>query len=402
MNIIKKVFRIIFLTGVLLAFSINPVTTISAEAANNSRMISDQVFDSSATMSASDIQAFLNKFPNSCLKNYTDEYPNDYFSYGSQVSAATIIRRASDLWGINPQVMLTKLEQEENLVTGNSGCQLFRYVSAVGFNCPGPTRDAVFRGTSLVTCVQKDENMGFSRQVTKGAWLLKWGKERANGNLSWLVPEDAAYYYGGPMTQGMRQRSSSSPSIYYDGYWNSVYVETGATASLYNYTPFFNQSFSSVFSSFFGIDPATGFAQIPGAVYRAYLKWNGEHFYTHDYNEISAVVASGGVYEGVNFYEASKSGSVPLQRFWVKGNFHFYTPYDGEFNTARSLPGFKYEGASWKVYLTYQAATIPVYRLFNPRNGDHLYTTSASERDAASRIGYIYEGIAFYSDATRP
>ena len=164
---------------IILAFIVPylPSSISTAKAASNSMMILDSNFDSAGTMSTTDIQAFLNKFPNSCLKNYTDEYPNNYFSYGAPVPAATIIRRASDLWGINPQVMLTKLEQEENLVTGNSGCALYQYVSAVGFNCPGPTRNAVFRGTPLVTCVQKDENMGFSRQITKGAWFSSGRKK---------------------------------------------------------------------------------------------------------------------------------------------------------------------------------------------------------------------------------
>ncbi len=249
----KKVFSILLAT-ILLATSFAVVTPSSkpAKAYGNNNMIDDAVFDNSGSMSTVAIQNFLNQFPNSCLKNYSDAYPNDYFSYGAPVSAATVIRRVSDLWGINPQVMLTKLEQEENLVTGNAGCPLYRYVSAVGFNCPGPTRNAVYNGTAVVTCVQNDANMGFSRQVTKGAWLLKWGKERANGNLSWLVPDDASYYYRGPMTQGNRQRSASSPVVYYDGYWNGVHLDSGATASLYNYTPYLNQAFPSIFEGFFG------------------------------------------------------------------------------------------------------------------------------------------------------
>lgn len=249
----KKIFFLII--AVLVVASTFVVSTPSqkpAKAYSNSNMIDDAVFDNSTTMSTAQIQNFLNQFPNSCLKNYTDEYPNDYFSYGGPVSAATVIRRASDLWGINPQVMLTKLEQEENLVTGNAGCPLYRYVSAVGFNCPGPTRAAVFRGTPVTTCVQNDANMGFSRQIAKGAWLLKWSKERANGNLNWLVPDDASYYYGGPMTQGTRKRSSASAAVYYDGYWNGVPMGSGATAALYNYTPFLNQAFPGIFESFFG------------------------------------------------------------------------------------------------------------------------------------------------------
>lgn len=41
----------------------------------------------------------------------------------------------------------------------------------------------------------------------------------------------------------------------------------------------------------------------------------------------------------------------------------------------------------------------PIFRLYNPRNGDHLYTSNPQERDAASRAGYHFEGIAFYASA---
>lgn len=224
-----------------------------ARAASNERMMDDAVFDNSGSMSASDIQNFLNQFPNSCLKNYSDEYPNDYFSYGGAVSAATVIRRASDLWGINPRVLLGKLEQEENLVTGNAGCNLYQYVSAVGYDCPGSIRTAVFRGTTLQTCVQHDAAMGFSRQITKGAWVLKFAKERANDNLNWLVPDDGnVQYYGVFTNAGMHKRCSSCAPIYHDGYFNGVDVQTGATASFYNYTPFLNQAFDEIYEGWFG------------------------------------------------------------------------------------------------------------------------------------------------------
>lgn len=41
---------------------------------------------------------------------------------------------------------------------------------------------------------------------------------------------------------------------------------------------------------------------------------------------------------------------------------------------------------------------IPVYRLYNPNNGEHLYTTDKFEKDMLyDRDGWGYEGIAWYS-----
>ncbi len=381
------------------SFVVSTPSQRSAKAYSNSLMITDGNFDRSGSMSAADIQNFLNKYPNSCLKNYTDEYPSNYFTYSGSASAASIIRKVSDLWGINPQVMLTKLEQEENLVTGNAGCPLYRYVSAVGFNCPGPTRNAVFRGTPVVTCVQSDANMGFSRQVTKGAWLLKWGKERANGNLSWLVPDDASYYYGGPMTQGNRQRSSSSPMVYYDGYWNGVLLSSGATASLYNYTPYLNQAFSSVYQNFFGYDPSVEFNPYHSAsIFRSYFPRTGEHFYTQDYIEWQTTVRSGAIPEGVVYLMPHTATSKPVYRLLTNVGLHFYTSDVAEKDYLTNVIKFRFEGIAFYAEPNQIPSTFPIYRLRNDLNGDHLYTASTGERDNLTKYpGWKYDGIAWYA-----
>lgn len=233
-----------------------------AVAATNERMMDDAVFDDSRSMSAEDIQNFLNQFPNSCLKNYNDAFPYDYTNYSGSTSAAWIIRRVSDLWGINPKVILAKLEQEENLVTGSNGCNLYQYASSVGFSCPGVVLYNVpYAGTTINTCVvKKDQNdnyipayesMGFSRQITKGAWTLKWAKERANDNFGWA--EDGPWNYTGKFVNaGSHKRCPTCSIIYDDGFFQGVDIQTGATASFYNYTPFLNQSFDEIYERWFG------------------------------------------------------------------------------------------------------------------------------------------------------
>ncbi len=41
--------------------------------------------------------------------------------------------------------------------------------------------------------------------------------------------------------------------------------------------------------------------------------------------------------------------------------------------------------------------SIPMYRLYNPNSGEHLYTGDYSETTYLSKIGWKYEGIAWYS-----
>ena len=250
---------LIRIAQIVATFSFFLVLAPSAHAATNGRMIDDSVFDNSGSMSASDIQGFLNGFPNGCLKNYTDDMPSSnpvraYFDYSGTGSAAQIIRRVADNYGINPRVLLTKLEQESSLISGGGGCQLWRQASAIGFKCfdGANPRTTTFRGSTIQTCVATDADMGVARQLSKGGWLLKWGKERANGNLNWMVPDDAVSTYGGPMTQGSKKRCAACATVYYDGYWSGVYLESGATASLYNYTPYLNQAFDEIWESWWG------------------------------------------------------------------------------------------------------------------------------------------------------
>lgn len=211
---------------------------------NNNRVMDDGVFDNSGTMDEGSIQSFLNSFSNSCLKNYQAPYPNDYFNYGGNVPAARVIKRAADLWGINPQVILATLEKEESLVRGNAGCADWRYNSAMGMGCPD--------GGSCPSPAYA----GFSKQVTKGSWQLKYNKERSYGNVGWGENDSLTYY--GYMTQGNRKRCGSCSNIYYDGWASidntSVHMDTGATASLYTYTPHFhgNQNFVALFEAWFG------------------------------------------------------------------------------------------------------------------------------------------------------
>ncbi|MCR5032109.1 MAG: hypothetical protein K6A92_04530 [Lachnospiraceae bacterium] len=44
--------------------------------------------------------------------------------------------------------------------------------------------------------------------------------------------------------------------------------------------------------------------------------------------------------------------------------------------------------------------TVPVYRLFRPTTGEHLYTISTSERDSFTAQGWNDEGIAWYTPAS--
>lgn len=240
----KKIIYI-FITFAILSSSFGLLSkSVFADTFNQNNIMDDAVFDDYNSMTASQIQSFLGAFPKSCLTNYQAPYPTDYWTYGGNVPASTVIKRAADLWQINPKVILTTLEKEENLVSGNAGCDSWRYNSAVGMGCPDGG-----------ACPAPGYE-GFSKQVTKGMWQLMFSKERSYGNLAWGDNGGSRYY--GFMTAGYRSRQTGQPLVYYDGYATidntSVYMSNGATAALYTYTPHFhgNQNFQIIFNQWFG------------------------------------------------------------------------------------------------------------------------------------------------------
>ena len=48
-----------------------------------------------------------------------------------------------------------------------------------------------------------------------------------------------------------------------------------------------------------------------------------------------------------------------------------------------------------------EAKVKAMYRLYNPYVSDHHYTLSSVERDGLVQVGWIYEGIGWYSDRKR-
>ena len=111
--------------------------------------------------------------------------------------------------------------------------------------------------------------------------------------------------------------------------------------------------------------------------------------------------------EGKGNYTGSKSAtfkivgpdSVPVYRLYnKKTSEHLYTINYGEF---RDLPritkgDWVQEGIAW--YAPKKSKT-PVYRLYNKKSGDHHYTTSKQEANTlVKRHGWTLETTAFYSD----
>lgn len=230
----------------------------AAGAAYDRNMImSSQVFDAVNTMNTAQIQAFLDRYPNSCLRSHRDRVPTGYSTYDGTGSAAQIIRSAATLWRVNPQVLLVTLEKEQSIVTGGAGCASWRYWSAMGYGCPDGGAQYAYPSLGITsTCVSNVNWAGFSAQVNRGAWQLQFNRQRAIGNLGWGGFTNTTNY--GFNTAGWRQKKAGAESIYYDGWatidGTPVFMTNGVTATLYTYTPHLsaNKAFYDLFTNWFG------------------------------------------------------------------------------------------------------------------------------------------------------
>ncbi|MGH3703733.1 MAG: FG-GAP repeat domain-containing protein [Agromyces sp.] len=204
--------------------SVSP--TGSAAAANGAdfdpgMIISDEVFYNSGTMSAADVQGFLNaRVPSCragyvCLKDYrqaTTSQPARSegcapYTGQSSESAAQIIAKVAAACGINPQALIVLLEKEQGLVSDDWPTTR-QYRSATGYGCPD-TADC-------------DANYyGFFNQLYHAAWQFK--KYRAN-------PSIRGYQAGRYNTIQWHPNAGCGSS--------QVYIANQATAGLYIYTPY--------------------------------------------------------------------------------------------------------------------------------------------------------------------
>jgi hypothetical protein len=272
----------------------------NAATFNPNRIIDDSIFDNYQAMAPSQIDSWLNQFPYSCISpnsGFKTIDPVGYsqttgFRYGNWVTAGQAISDAANAYSINPQVILATLQKEQSLVIGgstycNDGNE-HKYAAAVGYGCPDGGTVYAYSGINLYmrngvahtsvphTCVNSAPKAGFSQQIIRAAWLLKFSEERSEGKTDWAVvkpnwdnSDDLQSCYSGPMTQGTFARCPSGGAAFYDGYTTidstAVHMDTGATAALYWYTPHFhgNQNFFDLFTSWFGPTQGTILLQSP-------------------------------------------------------------------------------------------------------------------------------------------
>lgn len=232
----KKTTGLFFVLVVAVIFSVffAPAKQTYADY-DGGRLIDNNIFLDANSLNRSQIQDFLvgkksglstRSFTLACWQS--DQVRQWYVNAGAScdraIPASDIIYYASQIYGINPKVIIATLQKEQSLITAQNPTD-WQLSQAMGYGCP--------------TTGSCNSGSNFSYQIDNGAWVLRYHYERANGNLNWWRTSSS-------WTCGT-EKNFYKPNLYpgqdvrfYDGngvHYRTHFIANAATSSFYCYTP---------------------------------------------------------------------------------------------------------------------------------------------------------------------
>lgn len=340
-------------------------------------IIDDSVMLNASSMSASDIQNFLNQHGptctvNVCLRNYTQ----------NNKSAATILYEASVREGINPQVLIALLEAE-NLLVSDSSPTSTQFQLAMGHPCDieqacKTFADQVDYAAHLLADATKNTSSPYL-QFSVGQSIIPYNPNPACLTANVIIGTQATaamYSYNG---LGYTPNDASLQS----------FPDAGDQCSTYGIRNFYYN-----FKKWFG--PPTTRDTSPLStmyVYRFGDMPGNSHFWTKDTYEKNSMATAGYRYEGLGWRVSPDPTPFPVYRVYNPSiKRHLFTRDSWEVQVLTTSAGWRSEGIAW--YAT--TAGDPVYRLYSPITKAHLYTTDSYERSVLIGNGtFKDEGIAW-------
>ena len=166
-------------------------------------------------------------------------------------------------------------------------------------------------------------------------------------------------------------QSLLSPQIIYVG------AEFNAVNLKDSFEDFDSSNYVKTMSNNVELDTKTGVLKLLGS--------NPNYVYNANYNANEGKV--------VQFRVSVVKADVLNRLYNPNSGEHFYTA-DNEEKDALVKLGWQDEGIGW---VSPTESSTPVYRLYNPNAGDHHYTTNSFERDTLVSVGWKNEGIGWYS-----
>lgn len=302
--------------------------------------------------------------PYVCLPNYIENpstgqnnLQNPGLSINGGESAAQIIYNAAIANQINPEVLLTTLEKEQGLVTDNWPW-LNEYTSAMGFNCPDSGSCSGYAG--------------LYQQVSAAAAQYRNYLSNPN-NFNYVVGNNNILY--SPANCGS----------------STVNIQNTATAALYDYTPY--QPDSNVLTN---TNP-TGSANGPGAASGdscSQPTYGNRNFWWYFNTWFGSSINS-------NLPGCAPATNTSLTCVWDLSN-----PGNGDQYLTSSISlrdelfttqDYQYNGVNFYGNVVQEPGNIPVYRASIDGAGSFL-TTNITEYNNLIASGYTGDGIDFYAD----
>jgi hypothetical protein len=416
--------------GVFSVFHISKTSATDTANFNPGRIIDDSVFYNATTMSASDIQNFLNSKvptcdtqgtqltgsqtraqysatqgyypPFTCLRDYSmttstvapSAYCNGYSA--SNQTAAQIIYGVAQSCGINPQVLLVLLQKEQGLVTDTWPWSI-QYRGATGYGCPD-------------TAACDSSYYGLFNQLYSAARQFKL-----------YAAKPLSYTF----KSGQVNLISYSPAAGCGG--TNINIQNQATAGLYNYTPYQpnaaalsqgngtgsgdgcsaygNMNFWLYFNQWFGTTTTPSVAGCSAAtntslscVWKLKKVSDGTEVLTSSYDTLANLLNSVGGYQylGIAFYArnstAPSTNNIPVYSLNAGSSVFLTTNYT-EYQSMKTA-GYKDNGIAFYADPVNSNSGYPVFRLYSQTLG-HVWTTNQSQVQSYLANGFTNEGIAF-------
>ncbi len=99
---------------------------------------------------------------------------------------------------------------------------------------------------------------------------------------------------------------------------------------------------------------------------------------------------------------AEKEEAIPVYRLYNrKTGEHLYTTSANEKNVLAAMAAWDYEGVAWKAYAAESTTGNAIHRLYNPKSGEHHYSGSANEiKVLTTQYGWRDEGAKWRSPSS--
>jgi len=344
-------------------------------------VISYDTWRGSSSMSAADIQAFLETKPGPLKSLVAKDHA------GVKKSAAVIIWEAARYWNLNPKVILATLDKEQSLIGAAPHVKTVTHPHGTyDYHIPKAMGCGVYAGS-------KNTYPGFGNQVWNGARKLS----------TYEVAGSEPGQLAGGWKPGTQIRVYSYPAKKKI----TIVPKNASTWSLYVYTPYYPQkSFWDIYVRYFG-DPQQPARMRP--VYRFVHRDNGSLRYRSSETERYKLIKRWSTtyrYNGIAFTvdSSATANSKPLYRLYNPATQRWrYTPYTK--TRARLLATGDWRPRGAAALISLGATGTPVFKLENRRTHAMYFTTSTAKKQDmcyGRAATHYYRGVAFRLEKSVP